>query len=39
MAHKDGVTLLVESGPATIKNGVVIGFTGIVIYVNDEQPQ
>ena len=39
MAHKDGVTLLVESGPATIKNGVVTGFTGIVIYVNDDPPQ
>ena len=39
MAHKDGVTLFVESGPESIKNGVVIGFTGIVIYVNDDPPQ
>ena len=39
MAHKDGVTLFVESGPESIKNGVVIGFTGIVIYVSDDPPQ
>ena len=39
MAHKDGVTLFVESGPETVKNGVVIGFTGIVIYVTEDPPQ
>jgi len=39
MAYKDGVTLFVESGPETVKNGVVIGFTGIVIYVTDDPPQ
>jgi hypothetical protein len=37
MAHKDGVTLFVESGPESIKNGVVIGFTGIVVSVDDDR--
>ena len=39
MAHKDGVTLFVEPLTESLKEEEVIGFTGILISVDDDPEQ